>query len=68
MKKEAKEIKVKCKKCKKCLFCYLMEEDDNPVVVHNISLKCERCKRIIGLKHYTEKLVMCDMVNGCLFV
>lgn len=68
MKKEEKEIKVRCQKCKKCLFCYSMEENGNRVVVHNISLKCERCKRMISLKHYTEKIVMCNMVNGCLLV
>lgn len=62
------KIKVKCRRCRRCLFCYTRIEDDNSVVVQNVSLKCDRCKRIVCLKKYTEKTLMQSVIDNTLLV
>ena len=48
-------IEIRCKKCKKRFFDYLINDDkssDMEVVMNGISLKCERCDRVMVASVY----------------
>ena len=50
-------IEIRCKQCKKRIFDYMIScEDgsDNEVVMSGISLKCDRCNRVMIMKKYTQ--------------
>ena len=48
---------IHCKQCKKHFFDYMVEfneNSDDEIVMSGICMKCERCKRVITLKKYTQ--------------
>lgn len=47
-------IEFRCKKCGRHFWDYLIQNDDNLVVVQAVCMKCDRCKRTLVLKKYTE--------------
>ncbi len=49
-------IEFRCKKCGRHFWDYLIQNDDNLVVVQAVCMKCDRCKRTLVLKKYTEGL------------
>jgi len=50
-----------CKDCKRKMFDYYAGN-------LNLSIKCNRCKRVLTLKKIDEKYVAERMINGKLFV
>lgn len=57
-------IEIRCKKCNKLIMEYFMSGDDNAVVVQNIGIKCDRCKRVMLLKKYSEGMMKDYSDNG----
>ena len=50
-------IEFRCKKCGRHFWDYLIQNDDNLVVVQAVCMKCDRCKRTLVLKKYTEEIL-----------
>ena len=60
-------IEIRFKKCKKRFFDYLINDDkssDMEVVMSVISLKCERCDRVMVMKKYTQGYLISHSKNG----
>lgn len=57
-------IEIRCKKCNKLMMEYYMSEDDFAVALQNIGIKCDRCKRVMMLKKYSEGMLKEHSVNG----
>lgn len=57
-------IKFHCKKCGRHFMDYTIQNDDDVIVVQAISIKCDRCKRILGLKKYTEGFLISHSKKG----
>ena len=54
-------------RCKKRFFDYLINDDkssDMEVVMNGISLKCERCDRVMVMKKYTQGYLISHSKNG----
>lgn len=43
---------------------YLVTGNDKQIVLHNIVIKCNRCKRVMVLKKYTEAILRQYEKNG----
>ena len=41
---------------------YMVQEDDNAIVMQGIMIKCDRCKRVINLKKYTQRMIFDNMI------
>lgn len=64
---ENKIIQIHCKQCKRHFFDYLVETNDNSdseIVLSGISIKCDRCKRVITLKKYTQGFLVSHSKKG----
>ena len=59
-----KVIEIRCKKCNKLMMEYFMSGDDSAVVLQNIGIKCDRCKRVMILKKYSEGMMKEHSENG----
>ena len=59
-----KVIEIRCKKCNKLMMEYFMSGDDAAVVLQNIGIKCDRCKRVMILKKYSEGMMKEHSENG----
>lgn len=53
------KIEFHCRKCNKRLFDYIAGD-----MCLEIEMKCERCKRVMRLKNYTELQIREKTVNG----
>lgn len=62
--KELKVIEIRCKKCNKLMMEYFVCGDDSTVVLQNIGIKCDRCKRVMMLKKYSEGMMKKHSENG----
>lgn len=60
---ENSRIEFHCRKCNKRLFDYIAGD-----MRIDIEMKCERCKRIMRLKKYTEMQIRAHSVDGRLFI
>lgn len=64
-------IEIRCKKCNKLMMEYFVCGDDSAVALQNIGIKCDRCKRVMILKKYSEGMMKgysgtCDFKSeGC---
>ena len=47
-------IEIRCKKCNKLMMEYFVCGNDSAVALQNIGIKCDRCKRVMILKKYSE--------------
>ena len=47
-------IEIRCNKCNKLMMEYFVCGDDSAVALQNIGIKCDRCKRVMILKKYSE--------------
>lgn len=45
---------------------YTLTGDDSAVVLQNIEIKCDRCKRIMRLMKYTEGVLRLQAKDGIL--
>ncbi|WP_075678632.1 hypothetical protein [Roseburia sp. 831b] len=64
---ENKVIEIHCKQCKKHFFDYMIEFEENSdkeIVMHGICMKCDRCKRVITLKKYTQGYLISHSKKG----
>lgn len=59
-----KVIELRCKKCNKHFMDYMIQFDDTAVVMQSISIKCDRCKRVMTLKKYTEGYLISHSKKG----
>ena len=59
-----KVIEIRSKKCNKLMMEYYMSGDDSAVVLQNIGIKCDRCKRVMILKKYSEGMMKEHSENG----
>ena len=50
-------IEIRCKKCNKLMMEYFVCGDDSAVALQNIGIKCDRCKRVMILKKYSEGMM-----------
>ncbi len=57
-------IDIRCKKCNKLVMEYYICGDDSAVVLQNIGIKCERCKRVMIFKKYSEGIMKAYSENG----
>lgn len=58
------QIELHCKACNIRLMDYLVTGNDEQIVLHNIVIKCNRCKRVMVLKKYTEAILRQHEKNG----
>ena len=57
-------IEIRCKKCNKLMMEYFVCGDDSAVALQNIGIKCDRCKRVMILKKYSEGMMKEHSENG----
>jgi len=57
-------IKFRCKKCGRHFMDYIIQNDDDVIVLQAISMKCDRCKRTLVLKKYTEGFLISHSKKG----
>ena len=57
-------IEIRCKKCNKLMMEYFVYGDDSAVALQNIGIKCDRCKRGMILKKYSEGMMKEHSENG----
>lgn len=57
-------IELRCKQCKQRLMDYTLTNNDETIVLQNLTFKCWRCKRVMMLKKYTEGMLRLHSVNG----
>ncbi|WP_144366710.1 hypothetical protein [Enterocloster bolteae] len=50
-------IEIRCNKCNKLMMEYFVCGDDSAVALQNIGIKCDRCKRVMILKKYSEGMM-----------
>ena len=66
---ENNTIEFYCKKCRKSFkISYTLTEDDEALVLTNISLKCHTCKKVSRLMKYTEGFLRTQAENGIFYV
>ena len=51
-------------RCKKLMMEYFVCGDDFAVALQNIGIKCDRCKRVMILKKYSEGMMKEHSENG----
>ena len=57
-------IEIRSKKCNKLIMEYFVCGDDSAVALQNIDYKCDRCKRVMILKKYSEGMKKEHSENG----
>lgn len=57
-------IKFRCKKCGRYFMDYIIQNDDDVIVLQAISMKCDRCKKTLVLKKYTEGFLISHSKKG----
>lgn len=58
------KIEMRCKKCNKLFMNYYLTGENIDLNLQGLELKCEKCKRILRLKKYTEQILLGYTVNG----
>ena len=51
-------------RCNKLMMEYFVCGDDSTVALQNIGIKCDRCKRVMILKKYSEGMMKEHSENG----
>lgn len=57
-------IEIRCRQCKKLMMNYHVCGDDSAVALQGIGVKCDRCKRVMILKKYTEGILISRLTDG----
>lgn len=54
------KIEIRCKKhrCNRLLMNYYITGDDVELHLEGFELKCDKCKRVLRMKNYSEKLLI----------
>ena len=58
------EIRCKSHKCNKLFMYYYVAGNNVELNLQGFELKCEKCKRVLRLKKYTEQLLVKNAVDG----
>lgn len=58
------EIRCKTHKCNRLFMNYYVTGENIDLNLQGIELKCEKCKRILRLKKYTEQMLVRHAVDG----
>ena len=58
------EIRCKSHKCNKLFMYYYVTGNNVELNLQGFELKCEKCKRVLRLKKYTEQLLVKNAVDG----
>lgn len=61
-----KKIEIRCKRhnCNKLFMNYYVTGKNVELNLEGFELKCEKCKRVLRLKNYTERLLIEQSENG----
>ncbi len=61
-----KKIEIRCKRtnCNKLFMNYFPTGECNGLYLAGIELKCEKCKRVLRLKNFSEETLMAQTVNS----
>ena len=57
-------IDIRCRRCNRLMMQYYTCADSNGIVLQGIGVKCERCKRVVVFKKYTEEMIKHRIDNG----
>lgn len=54
------KIEIRCKKhgCNRLLMNYYITGDDVELHLEGFELKCDKCKRVLRMKNYSEKILI----------
>ena len=61
-----RKIEIRCRRanCNKLFMNYFPTGESNGLYLAGIELKCEKCKRVLRLKNYTEEVLIEHTVDG----
>lgn len=57
MEKNWSTVQLHCRECNASMMDYTLCQDDDRIVLQGIMIKCNRCKRVMMLKKYTEGMI-----------
>lgn len=66
-----KRIEIRCRRCNKLIaYYYLLDAQIGQTALNmdGLEFKCEKCKRILRPKNYTEQLLFKHIDNGILLI
>lgn len=63
-----KKIEIRCRRCNKLFMNYYLTGNDVDLHMEGFELKCDKCKRVLRLKKYTEQLLMEQSIDGVFLV
>lgn len=60
------KIEIRCKNghCNRLFMNYYVTGNNVDLNLEGFELKCEKCKRVLRLKHYTEQMLIEHSENG----
>ena len=63
---ENRKIEIRCKthKCNRLFMNYYVTGDNIELNLQGIEIKCEKCKRVLRLKKYSEEFLQKNAVDG----
>ena len=63
---ENRKIEIRCKrhKCNRLFMNYYVTGDNIELNLQGIEIKCEKCKRVLRLKKYSEEFLRKNAVDG----
>lgn len=64
MEQEKIEIRCKTHKCNRLLMNYYVTGENVELNLQGFEIKCEKCKRVLQLTKYTEKMLQKQAVAG----
>jgi len=64
LKHKAEIVKIKCKKCNMTICQYEPQEQHNAPALGGGIFKCQRCKRVLAFKNYTDQMIRRDAKDG----
>ena len=57
MEKNWSTVQLHCRECNARMMDNTLCQDDDRIVLQGITIKCNRCKRVMMLKKYTEGMI-----------
>lgn len=63
-----KKIEIRCRRCNKLFMNYYLTGNEVNLHMEGVELKCDKCKRVLRLKKYTEQLLMEQSLDGVFLV
>lgn len=59
-----KKIEIRCRRCNRLFMNYYLTGNDVDLHLEGFELKCDKCKRVLRLKKYTEQLLVEQSIDG----